>query len=82
MTGMFLPYPINILINYYDGNWMQFILFGFPRYVHGCLQSCNDADACNTSNKLFVLSQQRQQINVALLILIFYVFDLSDLLLR
>lgn len=22
------------------------------RYVHGCLQSCNDADACNNSHKL------------------------------
>ncbi|XP_050359776.1 uncharacterized protein LOC126779663 [Nymphalis io] len=21
------------------------------RYVHGCLQSCNDADACNTSHR-------------------------------
>ncbi|CAG9789841.1 unnamed protein product [Diatraea saccharalis] len=22
------------------------------RYVHGCLQSCNDADACNSSRKM------------------------------
>lgn len=24
-------------------------MFFFFRYVHGCLQSCNDADACNDS---------------------------------
>ncbi|XP_063697102.1 uncharacterized protein LOC134828075 [Culicoides brevitarsis] len=23
------------------------------RYVHGCLQSCNDADACNSSTQFF-----------------------------
>lgn len=29
----------------------------FPfRYVHGCLQSCSDADACNTASKTLHIS--------------------------
>ncbi|XP_058823372.1 uncharacterized protein LOC131684476 [Topomyia yanbarensis] len=42
------------------------------RYVHGCLQSCNDADACNHSSRLAAVDPYRVGFCLATLYLLLY----------
>ncbi|CAD7092691.1 unnamed protein product [Hermetia illucens] len=40
------------------------------RYVHGCLQSCNDADACNASERSVKMPIMLQMLGAMLLLLL------------